>query len=701
MFLDCYVLPIDYGVAYGSVTLKSLQNDNIPELDLLVRESIQNSSDASLKEPGKNYKVAFTTGKFIPNDFNSLITGLEDKLNQSFQQENADFLEIRDTKTSGLTGCIRKAEITDDDHGNFFKLIYDTGKKQTQADAGGNWGFGKSVYYRVGVGIVVFYSRVKINDNYESRLIVTVVEDESKKNEDGTDATLLRSLEPRSAGKAWWGIKDGEDLLPVTDPEFINAVLDAFNLKPFNDNETGTSIIIPYIDNERLLSDIIPQESEIKKDVKNAYTSMWGNSIEDYLNLAIQRWYAPKIHNRKLTEICDDKKWLNVSVNHSPIRKDNLLPFFDLVQELYNAALAKNYNVEYECNLPSEVKCYPVKIRGQLEGHSITGNIAVTRITKEDLFGDRMDLSPYDYVGKFEADGGINEPIVMYTREPGMVIDYPVNGPWVKGITPPESEYEFLFAFYMPDTKKKLKSDLREKEYAGMSLGEYLRSCEASDHMNWADPAKMSIVRRIQKNTVNRIEEHRTAVDSRTVEAAASRLSGKLGRLFMPRKGYGKKSSNPGGGGGEGPGIRLNNLDFQILSTEFDNKILEMTFLLKFKHSKRHAEIYLIVESEGGNITPSLWQKDIGTSFPAEITEVSPIAVMSPVLPDPINIHEVCNKHNPVCNGEYCSVEISHEETSKEYTSVNIDSNILNLQLIGNIKIQARDKKYRFSFRSK
>ena len=84
MLLDYYVLPVDYGVAYGSVTLKSLQNDNIPELDLLVRESIQNSSDASLQEPGDFYKVAYTTGRFEPENFNSLITGLEDKLNRRF-----------------------------------------------------------------------------------------------------------------------------------------------------------------------------------------------------------------------------------------------------------------------------------------------------------------------------------------------------------------------------------------------------------------------------------------------------------------------------------------------------------------------------------------------------------------------------------------------------------------------------------------
>ena len=50
--LDREILRTDYGVSYGSVTLKSLQNDNVPELDLLVREAIQNSSDAALMEEG-------------------------------------------------------------------------------------------------------------------------------------------------------------------------------------------------------------------------------------------------------------------------------------------------------------------------------------------------------------------------------------------------------------------------------------------------------------------------------------------------------------------------------------------------------------------------------------------------------------------------------------------------------------------------
>ena len=303
--LDKEILRTDYGVSYGSVTLKSLQNDNVPELDLLVREAIQNSSDASLTQEGKSYAVNFQTGKFVPAQFNSFLDGLEDVLDARFPEPEADFLEIRDTKTSGLTGSIRKAEIKKDDHGNFFKLIYDTGKRQTISNAGGNWGFGKSVYYRVGIGIVIFYSRIRISDTQnESRLIITLVEDENKVDQNGNDVTLLNAIEPLSAGKAWWGIRDGDDLLPLSEQELIDSVIGVFGIKPFREKETGTSIIIPYLKSGELLDGIIPVDAEIKEDVKEHFNNVWASSVSAYLRLAIQKWYAPKIHNRELPVFC-------------------------------------------------------------------------------------------------------------------------------------------------------------------------------------------------------------------------------------------------------------------------------------------------------------------------------------------------------------------------------------------------------------
>lgn len=691
--LECHVLPIDYGVSYGSVTLKSLQNDNVPELDLLVREAIQNSSDASLKEPGDSFRVNFATGKFCPSKLNFFISDLESELNLRFPEQSADFMEIRDTKTAGLTGCIRKSEISDDDHGNFFKLIYDTGKRQTQSGAGGNWGFGKSVYYRVGVGIVIFYSRIKKDEGYESRLIVTLVEDESKPD------ALLRKLNSRSAGKAWWGIRDGEDLLPITDDnsEFIEALLGVFGLQPFKSNETGTSIIIPYINPKALLDDIIPDEAEVREDVKENFRAVWGTSVEDYLRLAIQKWYCPKIHNRKLCEYCEDKKWLLVSVNNKPIRKDDLLPFFNLVQELYTTAIAKTYGRDYQSEKYPGITTHPVNIRGYLDG-STSGYVSIIRISKEDLNDNQMVLSPYDYVGHFEADGGLNEPMVMYTRDPGMVIEYPIAGAWVKNIAPPESDNEFLFAFYMPDTRKKIKSDLSVREYAGMPLRDYLRACEASDHMGWADPAKMQIVDRIQKNTVNRIVNHETAGAEKKVEATASRLSGKLGRMLLPRIGYAKRPGGGGNGGGGG-GIRMKDVLFETLSQEYNGDELVIEFSLVFSHARRNADVSIIVDSEGGRIDPAAWQNDIGTHFPANITKLVVGTVNSPVFEEPLAVEKECDPITHQFSNEYVQVDVNRANESAEFSSFKIASNILNLEMKGILKVRARDKKYKFSFR--
>ena len=695
--LDKLILKTDYAVSYGSVTLKSLQNDNIPELDLLVRESIQNSSDAALSLPGQSYNVNFTTGTFKPSAFNSFLSDIEDDLNKRFHNEVSDFLEIRDTGTSGLTGCVRKSEIKSDDHGNFFKLIYDTGKRQTQANAGGNWGFGKSVYYRVGIGIVIFYSRIKTYSGFESRLISTLVEDEGKKNPDGTDATILNKIEPLSAGKAWWGIKEGDDLLPLYDEDFINAVLGVFGLAPFAGEKTGTSIIIPYIDSAKLLSDIIPADADIRDDVKENFTGIWTQTIADYLRLAIQKWYAPKLHNLYLKNYTN-KKWLLATVNNVPIKKNDMLPFFQLVQEMYNTAIAKTYGKDYTSTIFEGISCEPINVRNYFDGMT-TGYLSIVKISTDKLNGNQNVLSPYDYIGHYEADGGLNEPIVMCTRDPGMIIDYPISGPWVKGIIPPEEQNMFLCGFYMPIIEKRLKNDLSVSEYADMEFGEYLRRCEASDHMGWNDPAKMQLVSRIQKNAVRLINERSSGEGEKKIEATASKLASKLGKKLLPRIGYGKKpfGRGPGGGGG-GTGGKVINAVLNFTSQRMLGNRMEMDFTLTLMHSKKSAEITLLIASEGGGwITPKSWQEDIGTKFPVEIEKlvIRSVSHSSDTLEKKVLL--ACVPSAPMASIDEAELFIQHAEGSREYSSVMVKSSVYNLCVVGTLSVYAMDKKYQFS----
>lgn len=698
--LDKEILRTDYGVSYGSVTLKSLQNDNVPELDLLVREAIQNSSDASLTEVGNSYSVNFLSGKFSPKQFNAFLTDIECILNDKYSNDFADFLEIRDTKTTGLTGNIRKADIKKDDHGNFFKLIYDTGKRQTISTAGGNWGFGKSVYYRVGIGIVIFYSRIK-NENaaYEDRLIITLVEDEGKVDSNGVDATILNALEPLSAGKAWWGIREGEDLLPLRDMDLIQPVLDVFGVKPFKVNETGTSIIIPYLKTKELLDGIIPVESDIRPDVREHFVSVWASSVSSYLRLAIQKWYSPKIHNRELTNFCANK-WLLVSVDNVPIRKQDMLPFFRLAQELYTTALGKSYSYDYESQEFSGIVTLPVNIRSYFDTGMTSGFVSVIRITKEELSANENVLSPYDYIGKFEADGGLNEPIMMFARDPGMIIDYAVTGAWVKNLTPPDSPDEFIFAFYVPTTEKKIKANLAVPEYAGMPLGVYLRECEASDHMGWVDPVKMEIVHRIQKNAINAISGHIKKSSVVNVDATASKLANRLGKNLLPKIGYGKKSSSGGGNGSGGGGTKINNINLLINSMTIRGNEAEMNFVLKLSHNKKEAELSLMIASEAGWIDAKSWKEDIGTEFPVVMSECYIDEIRTAVSDIANPVKQSCTPESSILDTDEISVNMISEGNDVNFTQIRFVSHVINPEIKGTIRIHAYDKKYQYTFRA-
>jgi hypothetical protein len=699
--LDLKLLKTDYAISYGSVTLKSLQNDNIPELDLLVREAIQNSSDAALNEPGSSFDVNFSYGSFVPHKFNENLQGLKEVLNKKYPDDSAHYLEIRDTKTCGLTGSYKRGELKSDDHGNFFKLIYDTGKKQNNTAAGGNWGFGKSVYYRVGIGIVIFYSQIKTNSGYENRLIITLVEDENKTDKKGEDITLLGSIDPLSAGKAWWGIKENKEIFPIRDNNLIKSILDIFDIKPFKQNETGTSIIIPYIDEEKLLDDIIPADAIIQPDVREHFLDVWGSSIPDYLKLSIQKWYAPKIHNRELVNFCD-KKWLSVHVNNISLTKQDLLPFFNLAQELYTTAMAKAYSSNYESSSYAGIVTLPVRINNYFDDGPTAGFVSLIRINRQELNGSKNVLSPYDYIGKFEIDGGLNEPIMMYARDPGMIIDYAISNSWVKNLTPPDNPDEYIFAFFVPITNKEIKKDYAVSQYSGMKLGEYLRACESSDHMGWTDPVKMRIVQRIQNNTINRIIKLIKEDADIPAEATASKLSNKLGKNLLPKIGYGRKRSaaaGAGGGAGGGGGTKKRDTSFDIVAQDIRNDEVEISFSLKMAHGKEQTILSIMTASEDGVIDLSSWEKDIGTIFPIKITGCY-IEKIETTAPDhTYAIEALCTtEHNNIKTPEL-DVSLCAETDTDVLTQIIISSRIPNPEISGSIRLKPIEKKYQFVFR--
>ena len=72
----------------GSSLLKLIQNNDMPVLDLLVRESVQNSLDAR-KDNTKYVNVEYQTGSFRSVSLANELEGITNALNSRFGYDTA------------------------------------------------------------------------------------------------------------------------------------------------------------------------------------------------------------------------------------------------------------------------------------------------------------------------------------------------------------------------------------------------------------------------------------------------------------------------------------------------------------------------------------------------------------------------------------------------------------------------------------
>lgn len=692
MFDSC-ILGTTINSSYGSGALKALQNDHVPNVDLLVREAIQNSSDASLDEPGDFFGVNFNYHEFQPARLNGVLKDIGPILDEKYPGDQADYLEIRDFKTSGLTGKTKVSEIDPNDHGNFFKLIFDTGKEQTNSDggkAGGSWGYGKSVYFRVGIGLVVFYSHIKIDTGYESRMIISLVEREGSKD------AILAKIRKDSIGRAWWGRKYGDredEIGPVTDEKEIQEILDIFGVEPFGENETGTSIIIPYIDKQGLMDGIFPENCNIPEDI--IAMCAFKDDIVEYTKLAAQKWYAPKLGNKNL-KVYSDQKRLAVRVNDDPIRFQDMRPLFQLVQELYTAALSANkYGHQvYSSAKFGGIKCVQIpstKIVGEKAGHAAT-----VVVNSADLSSTGTSIPPKAYLRMFNTLTN-NDPIVMFARAAGVVLDYKVDGEWTKGLVKPEGEDNYLISFFVPDCALQVKKNYWDSGLEKNDFGEYLRRCEKSDHMDWNDESKQTIVTNIKDRLVEKINNLYKKQDVSSLDGAASRLSSKLGRRLLPKLGYGKKSIGSGGISGGGGG-KTNNFSLEFSSGIFDGNCVSMDFKMTFKNSLKSILVGVFVESEVGMVDAKTWASDIGTSFPITIPLICNCKSFAVNSGQEEPFGASCNPENRQIQNSYSQLELIYTP-ERNVLGIRVQNEKTNVIVTGTIVLTSSDKKYCFNLK--
>lgn len=585
----------------GSAALPALQNDHTFILDLLVRESIQNSSDAARKDASV-YHVFYNTGTYNNQSLTRYFDkDTERKLNDRYPS-TCSFLEIRDKNTVGLTGETILSKRNNSTKSNFMRLIFDMGKGQDEINAGGKWGYGKTVYYRLGNGIVIYYSRVKTGgENYESRLMFTLIENETKED------AILKKPEDTSAGRAWWGKKIGEDICPITDDSTIAKFLKLFGLEPFEEDETGTSIIIPYINETALIEEA---KSGFKADASLLERCTFLNSVPSYLKYAIQKWYAPIINNFELRKY--GRKFLNAYVNGDDemIRKDDMYPIFKLVQELYTTAYAKLVKQQYNSMYPIVCK----ESEGSFRQHLYKlGYVAFSKIQLKDLQGEELLLPPNVYMNVSDTD--YNGSITLYTRDLGMVLNY--DETWVNSKEFSVSPEELLVAFFVPNTSTEI-------DFGGedVNLGAYLRVREEADHMKWDDdPAIMKVkcVKQIKNSVDTAVRKHFNPESFEVYEESdLSEFAGILGEKLFPREKKMPKGGSGGGGSGGGTGRSEKGFTFFASNSQITPEgRIKVSYELELKENTTVAVKTKV--SSAVAIDAEKWKEKIGTAYPIKV----------------------------------------------------------------------------------
>lgn len=518
----------------GSSLLRLIQNNNIPLLDLLVRESVQNSLDAA-KGNAKSVNVDFVTGKFDASALNVHFDRITQKLDKKYPSGYGeyDFIQIRDSGTNGLTGPVSYDEVENNQFGNLLKLIYEICKTQQNEGAGGSWGLGKTVYFRIGTGLVIYYSRIYQDGRYIERMAACMVEDETKPD------AIIPSNGKLKRGIAWWGkALDKNHTVPLEDDPEIKEILRIFDITPYSKDETGTTIIIPYIKPDKLLSDVYALNEE---DTDRPY---WTRQIGDYINVSIQRWYAPRIKNSNYSFGPE----LAPSVNGVNINSDNMLPLFQAIKEMYNITDEnKNSNcfTKEDCTILVE----SINLRNVFGGGTVAGRLVCVKLDKVYLKMLPPDncKSPYQQVSNtvITMDTG-NSPLIMYTRRPGMIVGYDYSGAWTHSMIKCSPD-EFIVGLFILNSSNHLKSERAEDKK--VSLEEYIRQGEKADHAAWTDHNVKGnnprIVYNIQKNVIKKINQNYKERIIDTSERKNIGLSHALADMLLPTRDFGKKPSTP------------------------------------------------------------------------------------------------------------------------------------------------------------
>ena len=572
----------------GRSLLQSLQDITTPVPDHIVREAIQNSTDA-VKCGVEKVIVDFSLGSFKSKDLSVHLDSIQDKLDEYYSDEEYNYLCIRDYNTSGLGGKIdRSSEIGSED--SFTKLVYVVGFNQQQQGAGGSWGLGKTVYYRVGNGIVFYYSRFKDENNqYQERLAACLIEDHEK--------TQALSKGKSICGVAWWGAQGDNGLsVPITNPDEISNILRIFNIEQYKGTETGTAVIIPYV----IPGTLCPTNAE-------AQECWWCHDLMEYLKISVQKWYAPRILNKSFS-----RPYLEPHFNGIPFQDDEMMPFFRTIRELYQEANDAKEDDEQSILKSSDITKQTISTRNTFENGGSAGCFAVAKIRGDQLQMTPPDNNPSPYAlirNSYKADEEEKHQIVVYTRGPGMILEYPKadDHSW----TCPDAIScecdEYIVGVFSANTSQIMKEGKK-------NFGDYLRNLELANHSSWP---QVPVVKNIQTTVKRFLKDLFQKKDVEDRHDAPQELRNFLADKLLPMSSFGEEPSHKRSKTPPSTGTKAGT-SFTVSEPELSESGSDVILTFKFKIASKESleTIYLAIATGNNKLNNSSWKEKTGLEFP-------------------------------------------------------------------------------------
>ena len=481
----------------GSKILRLIQAKNIPGVDLFVRETIQNSSDA-IKDDALYGSIDFVIGEFDTERVSNQFERISDKLKNS-NNVVSKYIAVIDKNTTGLLGSYIK---NDTGKRNLYNLLYNIMEGKDDSLLGGGHGIGKTISSKFGNGITIYYSRTYEDNKYIHKLAATLVENEKIPD---------RLMEFAQDGIAYFGEYDNNNqcAMPLYDEKEISKFLSLFNLKPYEGEETGTITLIPFYNESEFLSYHI-YDSE----------PLWKNNLEEALKISIQRWYFPRIDN-------DDYKGKKLQIRVNGVRL-KLNSFFSHLQKLYNGS-------EIGCK---DEPIYAKKIKKDQE----IGRFRFKKFGAKELglgIAPNNLPNPYMLLDINNSGNSKNEPIYFYTRRPGMIINYKDNFTRIG-----EEELDYMIGVFVLDD---------DVCYENESVGTYFKATEVAKHDSWDDSdikecpniSKKKPFKTISTEITNLLKSLYVKDTTVVPNVSIDKLKKVLGQMLLPPEDYGNEPTLP------------------------------------------------------------------------------------------------------------------------------------------------------------